>query len=239
MKFSSSISVVMPAFNEAENLPDAIKECVEILSKIATQYDVTVVDDCSTDKTQSVLTTLQKIYPCLQIIRNKKNLGCHPSSLVGFKAALGEILILLPADKQIPSSNIPKFLNKIEAYDLVCSYRRQRADAFPRRFASHFYNIILRFCFGINLHDTHSAIAVKQKVVKAIINEVQSPSAFAACEFILRALMKGFLVTEIEIEHLPRVVGKAKGANFRDAFWTPINLLKFWLLNWHIKKVEA
>lgn len=227
MKAPFSVSLIMPAFNEAENLPLAVRECMETLSTLTSQYEIIVVDDCSTDATQEVLSNLQQDYPSLKVIRNEHNLGCHPSALVGFKAAYGEVLIFLPADRQIPPNNILKFISSIDAHDLVCSYRRERIDSSFRRFASRLYNIVLRFCCGMNLHDTHSAIAVKKKVVKAIADEVQSHSAFAGCEFILRALTAGFSVTEIEIDHLPRISGKAKGANLRDAILTPVNLLEF------------
>ena len=233
MKFPFSISVVMPAFNEAENLPDAIQKCVEALSTLTNQYEVIVIDDYSTDKTPEVLVNLKKIYPYLKTIRNKKNLGCHPSTLVGFKAATGKVLVFLPADQQIPPSNILQFLSKIDNYDLVCSYRRHRVDTLPRHLASRLYNTILRLCFGVSLHDTHSAIAVKKEVIQAIVNDVQSPSAFAGCELILRTLMRRFRVTEIEIDHSPRIAGKAKGANLRDAVLTPVNLLQ---LLWELRR---
>lgn len=229
MKSPFSVSVIMPAFNEAENLPFAIEECIELLSTLTDQYEVIVVDDCSTDTTQEVLVSLKKTYPCLQVIYNKHTLGCHPSSLIGLKVASSEVLIFLPADRQLSLSSISKFLKVIDNYDLVCSYRRKRADTFCRRLVSRFYNTMLRFCFGINLHDTHSAIAVKKKVVQAIANKVQSSCAFAGCEFILRALKQGFKVAEIEVDHLPRVAGVAKGANIKDGIWSLLNILQFCL----------
>lgn len=228
MKVPFSVSVVMPAFNEAENLPGAVDECVEILKETADKYEVIVVDDSSTDSTQEVLSSLQKLYPCLKVICNKENIGCHPSCLEGFKVASGEVFVFLPADRQIPSNNITSFLSKFPTYDLVCSYRYKRIDIFLRRLASTIYNLMLRICFGINLHDTHSAIAVKKSLVEGIIHKIKSNSAFSGCEFILRAITQGFKITEIEIEHLPRVKGKAKGANMRDAIWTPVNLIRFW-----------
>lgn len=224
----------MPAFNEAENLPTVIEECRRVLSKFTSKYEIIIIDDFSTDSTPQILTSLKMNYPCLQIISNKKNLGCHPSALVGLKAASCEISILLPADGQIPAHNISKFLSKIDNYDLVCSYRHKRADSFFRYLASRLYNIVLRLCFGISLHDTHSAIAIKKEVVQTIVNEVKSSCAFAGCEFILRALNHGFKVTEIEIDHKPRTAGKATGANLRDAIWTPLNLLR---LLWELKQL--
>lgn len=88
---------------------------------------------------------------------------------------------------------------------------------------------MLRLSFGINLYDTHSAIAVKREVVKALAGDVKSNCAFSGCELILLALSNGYKVTEIEVDHLPRTSGKEKGANLRDAIWTPVDLLKFLL----------
>lgn len=223
----------MPALNEAENLPNTIEECAKILSMLTSKYEIILVDDYSTDSTPQVLANLKMSYPCLHVISNKHNLGCHPSALVGFKAASCDISIFLPADGQIPLCNISRFLSKIGDYDLVCSYRHKRADSFFRHLASRLYNTVLRLCFGISLHDTHSAIAVKKEVVQAIVNEVQSPCAFAGCEFILRALKHGFKVTEIEIDHKPRTAGKATGVNLRDAIWTPLNLLQLFREMYH------
>ena len=138
------------------------------------------------------------------------------------------MLVFLPADGQVPARNISKFIENLSSYDLVCSYRRQREDTFFRRLASKLYNMILRLFFRINLHDTHSAIAVKKEVVKAIGDKIKSYSSFAGCEFILQTIKHGYKVTEIEVEHLSRKAGHATGANLKDAILTPINLLQFW-----------
>lgn len=233
MKFPFSVSVIMPAFNEAENLSGIVNDCAQALSALTLKYEVIVVDDCSTDSTNEVLKKLQETYPCLRTIRNENNLGCHPSTLIGLKAAVSDVLVFLPSDGQVPPSNIQKFLSKINSCDLVSSYRRERKDNFLRHFASRFYNFIVRSFFGITLSDTHSAIAVKKDVVNKITDKVKSKSAFAGCEFILQALAHGFQVSEIEVDHLPRMKGKAKGANFRDAILTPINLVQ---LKWRLQK---
>lgn len=227
-KIPYSVSVIIPAFNESANLESIIEDCDRNLTSLTSKYEVIVIDDCSTDSTQEVLGKLEKIYPCLKVNCNKKNIGCHPSCLVGFQKASNDVLVFLPADGQVPANNIPKFLETIDRFDLVCSYRRQREDTFFRQLASRLYNIVLRFLFKINLHDTHSAIAVKKVVVKEIGNKIKSHSSFTSCEFILQAINNGFKVTEIEVEHLPRKAGHATGANLRDAIWTPINLLEFW-----------
>ena len=236
MKSTFSISVIIPAFNEAMNLEAIVEDSNKNLMGLTSKYEIIVIDDLSMDSTKEKLSTLKKNYPCLRTIHNEHNLGCHPSCLVGFKVARNEMLVFLPADGQVPARNISKFIENLSSYDLVCSYRRQREDTFFRRLASKLYNMILRLFFRINLHDTHSAIAVKKEVVKAIGDKIKSYSSFAGCEFILQTIKHGYKVTEIEVEHLPRKAGRATGANLKDAVLTPINLLQFWWKSFEHKR---
>ena len=98
------LSIVIPAFNESDNLAAVVQESLDVLQGLTQRFEIIVVDDCSTDDSWDKLQALAQEIPQLRPIRNEKNLGCHPSSLIGYQAAQGEYLYFIPADRQSPAA---------------------------------------------------------------------------------------------------------------------------------------
>lgn len=235
---SDFLSIIIPAYNEEENVHAVVHEALETLQHLSDRFEIIVVDDCSTDQTWSKLQELILTIPQLRIIRNTKNKGCHPSSLIGYQAAEGDYQYFIPADRQIPAKEIEKFLEKAKSgYDVVYSWRQHRADPPHRLWVSGFYNFLLRLLFGIRVHDVDSSELLTKRAVEQIVPNLNSSSAFITVEILLEAQRQGLDIGEVIIEHRPRVAGQARGLSFAELSRVPQNFFNtlFWFWGQKIK----
>jgi glycosyltransferase involved in cell wall biosynthesis len=222
------ISLVIPAFNERENLPPLVSACREALDPYPGSHEVVLIDDGSTDGTKEILSELAADDPLLRPIHHPpgQNIGCHPSELEGLAAARGDVMVFLPADLQIHPSVLPGFLAAAEAADIVASHRVRRADAPWRRYLSAANNQVERLLIGVNVHDAHSSMALTRRAVEQVVPKVVSRSALIPAEILARAARMGMKVEEIEIDHHPRQAGEQTGASLSEIVGVQLDLLR-------------
>lgn len=231
------ISIVIPAYNEQDNIAGIVHESLQTLQHTTRHFEIIVVDDCSTDDTATVLNDLCTEIPQLRVIRNARNIGCHPASMVGYLAAQGDYCYFIPGDGQIPATELSKFLDKAktEGCDLVYSWRQRRADPPHRLWVSGFYNLILRLFFGIRVHDVDSSELLTRRAITEILPRIRSESAFLTVEMLLEAQRQGLRIGEVVIDHRPRVAGVARGLNFKDISKVPLHFARILLWFWSQK----
>lgn len=235
---SDFCSIVIPAYDEEGNVESIVRESVGVLTQmqadeLASDWEIIVIDDASSDETGAIADRLSEEIPQVKVIHNKKNIGCHPSSLVGFRVAKGEYQYFIPGDCQIPPGEFPKFITKAkEGNDVVYSWRVDRADPPHRVLIGKTYNLIMRTFFGINVHDVDSSSMLTKKAVDVLIDQIDSDSAFITVEILLTAHREGLSVGEVEIEHRPRTSGVAKGVNLKDLSLVPLHFLKMVFFFW-------
>ncbi|MBY0450208.1 MAG: glycosyltransferase family 2 protein [Cyanobacteria bacterium] len=228
MSQSPSLSIVIPCLNEEGAIAGVVRESMTVLSSMTDVYDVVVIDDASTDNTQRELSALLSEYPeHLKVITNPKTIGCHPSSLIGFRAAKGDYRLFIPGDHQIPAAEFPKFLAEaLKGADVVYSWRVHRADPFHRRLISGLYNLVVRTCLGIRLHDVDSASMLSAKAVETLLPHVTAENAFITVDMLIQSKKLAITVGEAVIDHHPRRTGEAKGLNLKDLSKVPGSFLK-------------
>src|SRR5262245_31208466 len=135
------ISVILPAYNEAENLPEVITELAETLDQRFTRWEILVVDDGSTDGTTEVLEKLRSEVPALRTIRQRGNFGKSEALRTAFDAVDTELVALMDADGQDDPAELDKLLARLdEGFDLVTGRRSIRHDRFVKRTTSKVYN---------------------------------------------------------------------------------------------------
>jgi len=198
-------SVVVPAHNEAENLPQLAADLRETMQSLGRSYEIIVIDDGSTDDTASVLRELQELDCRLRYVRLDGNYGQSAAFDAGFRMARGEVVITIDADGQNPPSEIPRLLEALGDYDMVCGWRRGRQDHWTKRLASKFANTLRRRVLDDGIHDTGCSL-------KAIRHHaLQRLKLFHGMHRFLPALvqMEGFQVTEVRVAHQPRIRGKS------------------------------
>ncbi|MEM7163262.1 MAG: glycosyltransferase family 2 protein [Bacteroidota bacterium] len=165
------ISLVVPAYNEEESLPELIQWIDRVCKESSYSYEVLFIDDGSTDSTWSVVLDLANTYPSVKGIKFLRNYGKSAALNEGFQAAQGDVVITMDADLQDSPDEIPELVRMIkqENFDLISGWKKKRYDPISKTIPTKFYNAVTRKVSGIKLHDFNCGLkAYKKKVVKSI-----------------------------------------------------------------------
>ena len=202
------LSIVVPVYNEEENVRLLFEKIQAVCETIGETYEVLFVDDGSHDETFAVLSELSKQKPELKVIRFKKNAGQTAAMAAGFEFAQGQWIISMDGDLQNDPADIPKLLKKLnEGYDLVCGWRKERQDKFlTRRVPSIVANWIIGKVTGVPIHDNGCSLkAYRASVIK------QVPLYGEMHRFIpAMSTVVGARIAEIVVTHHPRRFGESK-----------------------------
>ncbi|MFC1517788.1 glycosyltransferase family 2 protein [Candidatus Margulisiibacteriota bacterium] len=167
----SYLSIVIPTYNEAENIPLLYSAINSALKEYPKTYELLFVDDGSTDNTHKVLKQLKTKSPDIKVLKHKQNKGQTLALSTGIKAAQGEIIITFDGDLQYDPKDIILFAEKIEdGFDVVNAWRRDRQDNFfTKRLPSKVANYLIGLTCGLKLRDHGSGFkAFKRKYIKNI-----------------------------------------------------------------------
>ena len=165
-------SIVVPFFNEQENIPPLYMKLTEVMDAIGEPYELVFVDDGSRDNTFKVLSEIYEHDRRVNLVRLRRNFGQTAGLKAGFDFARGEIIISMDGDLQHDPEEIPRFLEKIEeGYDLVSGWRHARSDHWlMRQFPSRVANWMMAKLSGIDLHDFGTTFKAYRR---EIIQEIQ------------------------------------------------------------------
>ncbi len=202
------ISVVIPAYNEEENIPILYEKLKSVLDKLSEDYEIIIVDDGSADGTYQVLKSLSSKDDKLKVIKFKRNFGQTAAMYAGFQHAKGDVIITLDADLQNDPEDIPLLLQKLkEGYDVVSGWRKDRKDPFfSRKLPSMIANWIIARVTGVHIHDYGCTLKAYKRDI------AQKLELYGDMHRFLPALTKqhGAKVTEVIVKHHPRLYGKSK-----------------------------
>lgn len=199
------VSVVVPTYNEVDNVEALYEEIVPALSDYT--WELLFIDDGSTDGTWERILKLLETDGRVRGIRFKKNFGKSEALRVGFHEASGDIVITMDADLQDDPREIPRFVEAInEGYDMVNGWRAQRRDPLGKSLPSKLFNFILNRTVGLSLHDFNCGF---KAYLRPLVAEV---SVYGDLHRYMPALAhwRGFAVTEIPVNHRPRARGRSK-----------------------------
>lgn len=202
------LTVVIPIYNEKQNISYLYDNLNNILPGIGKKYEVILIDDGSTDGSFKELLKIHEQNKNYKIIRFRKNFGQTPAMSAGFDYANGEVIITLDADLQNDPKDIPALLDKInEGYDIVSGWRINRQDkAISRRLPSKIANWLIARLTGVKIHDYGCTLkAYRSDVVKNIELYGEMHRYIPAV-----ASWMGINVAEVPVHHHPRKYGKSK-----------------------------
>ena len=199
------ISVLIPAYNEADTVEELVQRTARAFQTLQVSGELIFVDDGSIDNTAKRVEVLQETYPWLRLIRHRRNQGLTVALQHGFRAALGQYIIFLPADLEShPDEDIPKLYQKLlEGYDVVSGWRQGRADG--KVFASKIYNAVSRWLFDVQVHDANWIKGFRREVIEAL-----PPLRSDWHRFLLHiAADQGWRVGEVATTWYPRKAGRS------------------------------
>jgi glycosyltransferase involved in cell wall biosynthesis len=202
------LSVVVPVYNEEENVEPLIGEINGVLRHLGKSYEVVVVDDGSEDQTFAVLSKLHREQPTMTVVRLKRNFGQTAALAAGLAYARGEIVILMDGDGQNDPADISALLAKLaEGNDLVAGWRFNRRDPFlNRRLPSMIANRLISWTTRVKLHDYGCTLKAMRKDIAKNLKLYGEMHRFIPAI----AFERGARIAELKVNHRPRLRGQSK-----------------------------
>jgi len=201
------LSVVVPAWNEAESLPELQRELQGVLDALGQTWEVIYVDDGSRDGTDRAIAALAAADRRVRGVSLRRNFGKSAALATGFKLARGERVITMDADLQDDPAELPRLLEALEGgFDLVSGWKRNRQDPLTKTLPSRLFNAVTSMVAGVRLHDFNCGFkAYRREVTEAL-------EVYGELHRFMPALAhwRGFKVGEIPVHHRARRFGHSK-----------------------------
>ena len=216
-----TISVVIPAYNEAENLPALHAEILEVCRQQGYTFEIIIVDDGSSDATREVVKRLRPV----TYIRLRRSFGQTAAMDCGIKQARGQYIITMDGDRQNDPADIPALMRHLHAggYDVVSGWRKNRKDTLRKRIASRAAAVVRRRLINDGIHDSGCSL----KVYRAEC--FQGVGLYGEMHRFIPAVLKikGFRVGEVEVNHRPRAAGRTN-YNWKRGAKGLIDMVSVW-----------
>ncbi|MBM3163798.1 MAG: glycosyltransferase family 2 protein [Chlorobi bacterium] len=211
----TSLSVIIPLYNERESLPGLLGQIgnamedpeLHRLFDDPFSFEIIMVDDGSTDGSAEYIRSQCDGKPEIRLISFQRNFGKTAALTAGFRAAEGRVVVTLDADLQDDPASIRPLLEKLfEGYDLVSGWKKQRRDPIGKTVPSRFFNTITRLFTGIPIHDFNCGLKAYQREVTDRLELHGEMHRYIP----VLAGWNGFRITELPVNHRPRVHGTTK-----------------------------
>jgi len=222
-----SVSIIIPAYNEEENIEEAINICVKTLPRFLDDFEVIVVDDGSQDKTLERAKELGTSIPQVRIYEHPKNMGLGAAIATGVAHAKKELIFVTPADLQFDIAELQKFLPLIESADIVIGFRTNREDSAYRRIVTFTKEFLSNILFGLKVKDLSWVKLFRREVFLTI--PITSPGFFWDVEVLVQAQRNSFIIKEVGVHTYKRKAGTSSGGKPVAAIKSFFELLTFWL----------
>jgi dolichol-phosphate mannosyltransferase len=200
------LSLVIPCYNEQENIPTLLARVEASLTQTGKPFEVIIIDDGCTDQSPQLLTEALKTKPWLRVLKLNKNSGQSAAFEAGFEAARGQVIATIDADLQNDPEEIPRLLPMLDGYDMITGWRKDRADTWFRRRQTRIANRIRNWLSQETIEDSASSL----KLYKAYT--IKGLKLFNGAHRFFPTLvkMRGYTVLETPVKHSPRHAGTAK-----------------------------
>ena len=210
MRERPSISLVLPAYNEASNLRPLLEEARRTLSRLTKEHEIIVVDDGSRDETARIA----REFGGVRLLSHARNRGYGAALRTGLRAARMDWIVFTDADLQFRLADLVALLQARGDVDIVAGYRAPRRDPLRRRMLGWGWGWLVRVLYGLRVRDVDCAFKLfRRQVLDAI--PIESVGAFITTEILVRAAAEGFRIREVPVRHYPRASGSASGARPR------------------------
>lgn len=227
------LSVILPAYNEENNIKPAIKEIADFLTELL-DFEIVAVNDGSKDRTGEALEEAARERKNLSIVTHPRNLGYGAALRSGFAKASGDLIFFTDSDRQFDIRDLKIFLEKTKDHDFIIGYREKRKDPPPRVLYAKLYAKLARFLFGVEARDINCAFKMFQKETLQDLS-LFSSGALINLEVLTLAAKKGYKFLELPVSHRPRIAGKQTGGSFKVITKAVINIFSLW---WRLKFKE-
>jgi len=209
-----TVSFVLPAFNEEENITKAVDSTLVVASRWCAGYEVIVVDDGSSDRTAELVRGIAARNPEVRLVQHSKNMGYGHALRSGFSAATQEFVFYTDSDNQFDMNEFPLLLAWADQADVVAGFRKVRQDPAIRRANAWAWNRLVRALFYVPVRDVDCAFKLYRREPLAAV-QIESRGAMIDTEIIVKLARRGSMIVEVGVTHLPRTAGTARGAKLQ------------------------
>lgn len=221
---TNSVTIFVPTFNEARNIGAAIKSITTAIKSVTDDYEIIIVNDGSTDQTQSICQKLAAKNKHIKLLHHSQNLGIGASFQEVVAKASKKYITVFPGDNDMASASLRRVCEKMTAADLVLAYpTNQRHRSLVRRFLSTSFTRLMNLLFDLQLKYYNGPFIHK----RALIQEMHFHSAgfLIYAELKLRLIRQGRSFIEIPFEHTGRRHGTSKAVSLHNMFDTARTIL--------------
>jgi dolichol-phosphate mannosyltransferase len=228
------LSVVIPVYNEEENLPVLWPELRGVLDGLAQTYEVVFVDDGSRDRSAEIIREFRDVDPRVRLVRLKENAGETAATDAGFKASRGRCVVVMDADLQNDPHDIPNMLHELEHWDAVTGWRVKRGDgdSLVRRASSRVANRVRNWLSDETIQDSGCTFrAFRRECLRDLV-------LYRGFHRFVPTLLKmhGYRVLEVPVNHRARRFGQSKYGVMNRVFVAFADLLVVrWMKSRHLR----
>ncbi len=227
-KYDFSLSLLLPAYNEEENLTRNLPVMIDAMDSYVRDLEVIVIDDGSTDKTADVVRDFAARDPRIRLVRHEKNLGPGSGIITAAPLATRDFVIFLPADIAMRLDQLPRFFDAALNTDVVVGISSKRSDytAF-RKFASFVYIVFIKLLFRLPMRQFNYVHLYRRGALQKCLPTVRG--VFMSVELLVKTRDAGFRFAEVDVDYVPREFGKASCGSTTVIFDTIKDALRFYM----------
>lgn len=228
MKKISELSVFFPTYNEEGNITQVVQDAKKVLLKLASRWEIIIVNDGSSDATEKVARELVKSDKRIRLVNHKVNQGYGGALKTGLSEARYAWVAFTDSDGQFDFSEISKFIDKADSADVIVGHRLKRADGFSRVVFTFGWKTIARILLGLRVKDYSCGFKMMKKSVYESVLPLVGEEKVTQIELLVKADKKGYRFAEVGVNHYPRTSGKQTGANLKVVIKSIGDLFKLW-----------
>jgi len=204
-----SITLFFPAWNEEDYVERAVTRAMSVLSRLTDDYEIIVVNDASTDRTQEIAEGLSARHPQVRVITHPKNLKLGGAMRTGFSSSTKDLVVYSDIDLPFDLNELERALHLMEYLeaDMICAFRFDRTSEGAKRIVySFFYNLLIRSLFDVQVKDVNFSFKMMHRRVLESL-ELKSQGSFIDAELVVKAIRRGFRVFQMGVDYFPRTRG--------------------------------
>jgi len=223
-----SLSLVLPAYNEAENIEIVVRQAIAVLPDYTATFEIIVVNDGSRDGTAEIIDRLATEDARVRPVHHRVNQGYGGAVKSGFKASTCDYVMFMDADRQFDIRDIRLLTPFVSLFDVVAGFRMERSDPVLRRINAEIFNLAVRVLFDVHMRDLDCAFKIfRGDLIRSL--ELTSGGALLNAETMAKLRRQGASVVQVGVPHHPRVAGTATGGNLRVILRAMYGTVALWL----------
>lgn len=207
--FNKTISILMPAYNEEQNIEKVICRCIDTLNDFKISGEVVVTDDGSTDRTKDILEALKREIANLVVVHHDKNMGYGRGLYDALNASKGDIIVTIDSDGQFDIKEFPLLLNLYhQGYKVITGYRKEKKDSLMKVLANKCLTLVTNIVFGLRLKDANCALKLYEgDLIRSL--KIESRGFQTPTEIMVKFKSLGYQIGEVGITHAFREKGRS------------------------------